>query len=215
MEAINYLVAQPSDAHNIVHLLANVFSESDPPAVAMGLGFDEMKEFLERFVPGILLQELTIVARSGEDGQVAGVMLSDDFALPPAIEPGQISLKLLPILSMLEALDEQFREGKNISAGQFVHFFILGVDGRWAGQGVAQGLVQACVNNGSGRGYRAAVTEATGRVSQHIFRKNGFADRFSVAYRDFIYEGRAVFDSIREHDAAILMEKRRFERAQP
>jgi len=207
MEAIDYLVAQPSDSHDIVHLLATVFSESDPPAVAMGLSFDEMKEFLELFVERVLLQELTIVARGKEDGQVAGVMLCDDFAVPPTIDPGQISPKLLPILSMLEALDEQFRRGKDISAGQFVHFFMLGVGGRWAGQGVAQGLVQSCVNNGSGRGYRAAVTEATGQVSQHIFRKNGFVDRFSVAYRDFLYEGKKVFASIRGHDEAILMEK--------
>ena len=207
MEAIEYSVAQPSDAKDVVQLLAKVFSESDPPAVAMDLSFDEMKGFLELFVPDVLLQELTIVARSKEDGKVAGVMLSDDFALPPALAPSQISPKLMPILSMLAVLDEQFRTGKEISAGQFVHFFMLGVASHFAGQGIAQGLVQACVDNGSRKGYSAALTEATGRVSQHIFRKNGFVDRVSVSYRDFLHEGKAVFAAIRGHAAAILMQR--------
>jgi len=135
------------------------------------------------------------------------VMLSDDFASPLDLDVRQISPKLLPILTMLEVLDEQFRRGRDISAGQFVHLFMLGVDSHFAGQGIAQGLVQACVDHGSQRGYRAALTEATGRVSQHIFRKNGFVERFRVCYPDFLYEGKAVFASIRGHEAALLMEQ--------
>ena len=52
-----------------------------------------------------------------------------------------------------------------------------------------------------------ALTEATGKVSQHIFRKNGFADRFSVAYSNFRYENRLVFASICGHEEAILMDR--------
>jgi len=207
MEAIEYLVARPSNSSDVAHLLAEVFSESEPPAVAMGLSFDEMKQFLELLVPEVIEQGLTVIARSADSGRLAGVMLSDDFALPPTLNPGQISAKLLPILTMLEVLDEQFRRGKDISTGQFVHFFMLGVDNQFAGRGVGQGLVQACVEHGSRKGYQAALTEATGRVSQHIFRKNGFVDRFRVSYREYLYEDKAVFASISGHDAAILMER--------
>jgi len=207
MQAVDYALAQSSDSDDIIRLLAQVFSEADPPAVAMGLSLDEMKEFLQAVVPGIIPDGLTVVARSRDTGALAGVMLSDDFASPPAPTPGQINAKLLPILSMLESLDEQFREGKNISPGQFLHLFMLGVNGQFAGRGVAQGLVETCVDYGSRKGYRMALTEATGRVSQHIFRKNGFVDRFSVSYRQFVYEGRIVFASIREHEKAILMER--------
>jgi hypothetical protein len=40
-----------------------------------------------------------------------------------------------------------------------------------------------------------------------VFRKQGFADRFRVSYRDFRYEDKVVFASIQEHENAILMDK--------
>ncbi len=108
---------------------------------------------------------------------------------------------------MLDSLDEQFRRGKTIARGQYLHLFMLGVDSQFAGRGVGQGVVESSIENAVQMGYRIALTEATGRVSQHIFRKNGFVERFSMSYQDFIYENKKVFASIQDHDQAILMER--------
>jgi GNAT superfamily N-acetyltransferase len=205
---VDYTVARQSDSDDVIWLLAKVFSESEPPAVAMGLSFGDMKQFLQLVVPGIIQHGLTVVSRCRDTGKPAGAFLADDFATPPVLEPGQVSPKLLPILAMLEVLDEQFRDGRTIAHGECLHLFMLAVDGQFAGQGIGQGLVQACTENGLRKGYRMAVTEATGRVSQHIFRKNRFVDRCSVSYQDFRYETKRVFASIRKHDKAILMERR-------
>lgn len=207
MQLLDYDVAKPSDADDIVRLLAKVFSESEPPAVAMALSGDEMKQFLQLVVPNVLPDRLTVTARSSGTGELAGALLTDDFACPLDLDVRQISPKFSPILSMLENLDEQFRKGRAIAPGNFLHLFMLGVDGRFQGRGIGQELIQACVENGSRKGYQIALTEATGKVSQHIFRKNGFADRFSVLYRNFLYEDRLVFTSIREHEKAILMDR--------
>lgn len=207
MHLVDYHAAKSSDSDAIVHLLAKVFSASEPPAVAMDLSVSDMEEFLQRVVPGIISDGLTVVSQSKDTGELAGVLLTDDFALPPALDLGQISSKFLPILSMLEILDGQFRKGRTISRGETLHLFMLAVDGQFAGRGIGHGLVEACINLGIRKGYRIAITEATGRVSQHIFRKHGFADRFSVSYRDFEYENKRVFASIRYHEKAILMEK--------
>jgi GNAT superfamily N-acetyltransferase len=206
-EAVDYEAAKPIDAEEIVRLLAAAFSESEPPAVAMGLSFRDMEEFLRLFAPGAIAEELTIVARGRDTGKLAGVLLTDDFAAPPAVDLSQISRKFLPIFSMLEALDEQYRRGKTISAGECMHLFMLGVDGAFVGCGIGQGLVKACLEHGIRKGYRMAVTEATGNVSQRVFRKNGFVERFRVTYRDFLYEGEAVFGSIEGHENAILMDR--------
>jgi ribosomal protein S18 acetylase RimI-like enzyme len=207
MQPLDYAVAKLPDCDDIVRLLAQVFSESDPPAVAMALSFEEMKQFLRLVVPGVIPDGLTVIARSNDTGKLAGVMLSDDFATPPAPDPGQISSKLLPIVSMLDSLDEQFRRGKTIARGRYLHLFMLGVDSQFAGRGVGQGVVKTCIDNAAQMGYRVALTEATGRVSQHIFRKNGFVDRFRVPYQEFIYENKKVFASIQDHDQTILMER--------
>jgi ribosomal protein S18 acetylase RimI-like enzyme len=207
MQPLEYSVATKSDSDDVIRLIARVFSESEPPAVAMGLSFDDMKQFLQLVVPSVIPDGITVIARANDTGKLAGVMLCDDFASPPALDLNQISPKFLPILSMLEELDSQFRRAKTILPGQFLHLFMLAVDGGFAGQGVGQGMVQACVENGARKGYRSGVTEATGRVSQHIFRKNGFADRFSLSYCDFRYDDKLAFTSIQEHEKAILMER--------
>ena len=206
-EAVEYDLAQPSDGAEIVRLLATVFSESEPPAVAMGLSFRDMEQFLRLFAPGAIAEGLTVAARGRDTGKLAGVLLTDDFAAPLALDMNRIGAKFRPIFSMLENLDEQYRRGKTISAGEYLHLFMLGVDGEFAGCGIGQGLVKACLDNGIRKDYRTAVTEATGIVSQRVFRKQGFVDRFSVSYRDFTHEGKFVFGSIQGHENAILMDK--------
>ena len=84
---------------------------------------------------------------------------------------------------------------------------MLAVDTNFVGHGIAQQLVTACLSNASQKGYTHAVTEATGVVSQRVFRKLGFTDRANVTYADYRYEGRPVFASIRDHTATILMDR--------
>jgi hypothetical protein len=40
-----------------------------------------------------------------------------------------------------------------------------------------------------------------------VFRKLGFAERVRRSYRDYAFQGEAVFASIRGHDGPILMDK--------
>jgi len=200
-------IAKPSDANDVISLLATVFSESEPPAVAMGLTSREMEHFLSLFAPRETAGELTVIARCPDTGKLAGALLTDDLGKPAPLDLSIISPKLLPILSMLEALDGQFRRANTILPGQYLHLFMLGVDRGFTGRGIAQEMVAACLANGVRKGYRGAMTEATGEISQRVFRKQGFAERYSVAYRDFKYEGKAVFASIEKHERAILMEK--------
>jgi len=207
MPLVRYDVAKPSDSDEIICLLARVFSESEPPAVAMDLSFHDFEQFLQFLVPAIIPDGLTVVSRKLDAGALAGVLFTEDFATPPALDLSRISPKFLPILSMLNSLDEQFRKGRTISPGKYLHLFMLAVDVSCAGQGIGQGLIQACIDNGSRKRYRTALTEATGKVSQHIFHKNGFVDRFRVSYGNFTYENRAVFAAIREHEEAILMDR--------
>jgi ribosomal protein S18 acetylase RimI-like enzyme len=84
---------------------------------------------------------------------------------------------------------------------------MLAVDPRFTGQGVAQRLVETSLQMAQSRGYRCAVTEATGLISQRVFRKLGFEERFRVSYAEYKYEGRAVFASIVAHGGTALMEK--------
>jgi len=101
----------------------------------------------------------------------------------------------------------EYRGGRTVRPGEFLHLFLLGVSDRVAGRGVAQQLVVACLEHGKRRGYQVAVTEATNKVSQHIFRKQGFVERVKRSYAAHRFDGRHVFPSIAEHGGPILMDK--------
>ena len=118
-----------------------------------------------------------------------------------------LSPKFDPIFDILGQLDEEHRSDSEIAYGEQLHLFLLGVSPQVAGRGVAHELVRVCLENGSRLGYRTAVTEATNKVSQHIFRKAGFSERAARSYKDHRFEGRAVFASIADQGGPILMEK--------
>jgi ribosomal protein S18 acetylase RimI-like enzyme len=206
-DSIEYSVCCSSDVDEMAKLLARVFTRSDPPAVATGLTAREFEAFVRVFCPSAESEGLTIVARLAGSGELVGALLTEDSSSvpPPAVE--QLSPKLDPIFDILGELDAEYRGDSEVHHGEQLHLFLLGVSERVAGRGVAQELVRECLDNGSQLGYRSAVTEATNRVSQHIFRKAGFVDRVQREYGAHVFEGRAVFESIAEHGGPILMDR--------
>jgi len=204
---VEYGVAEASDLDEMARLLAVVFSQYDPPAVATGLTPAEFEEFVRLSCPGAAADGLTIVGRSADTGEMVGALLTEDSAAPPPSGIERLSRKFDPIVDILGQLDAEYRQGKAVPPGEWLHLFLLGVAPAFGGRRVAQGLVAACLENGARKGYRIAVTEATNSVSQHIFRKHGFVDRVQRSYRDHRYEGRAFFASIEGHIGPILMDR--------
>ena len=196
-----------SDADEMSRLLGEVFARLDPPAVAVGLTPSDFEAFVRMFCPRAAVEGLTIVARSGETGEMVGALLTEDSAaaLPEGMD--RLSRKLDPSFDILGQLDAEYRADRTIRPGESLHLFLLGVDPRFAGQGVAQGLVRTCLAHGARRGYRVAVTEATNRTSQHVFRKQGFIERVRRSYQDHRFEGRPCFGSIADQGGPMLMTK--------
>jgi ribosomal protein S18 acetylase RimI-like enzyme len=207
-KVVNYSLYTASDADEMTALLGDVFAQRDPPAVAAGLTPSEFEAFVRLFCPNAVAEGLTIVGRSAETGEMCGALLTEDSAsaMPDGVH--HLSAKFSPIFDILGQLDAEYRSGQSVHPGESIHVFLLGVDQRFQGKGVAQQLVAECVENGARRGYCVAVTEATNKTSQHIFRKHGFVERVRRSHRDHRFEGQEVFASIAEHGGPILMEKR-------
>jgi ribosomal protein S18 acetylase RimI-like enzyme len=204
---IEYGLYATSEADAVVKLLAETFSRRDPPAVAVGLTASEFEAFVRLLCPNTAAEGLTIVARLAGTGELVGVMLTEDSASPPLEGLDTLSPKFAPIFDILGQLDTEYWCGRAVHPGEALHFFLLGVSDRVAGQGVAHQLVAECLKHGASRGYRLAVTEATNKVSQHIFRKQGFVQRVQRSYRDHRFDGCEVFASIADHGGPMLMDK--------
>jgi|SRR6516225_7071270 hypothetical protein len=100
---VSYEVAKPSDSSEVIRLLARLFSESEPLALAVGLSTQDLEQFLDTIAPTVILEGLTVVARSVGTGTLAGVLFTDDFGNPPSIDPHRISPKFLPIFAIVGA----------------------------------------------------------------------------------------------------------------
>ena len=204
---IEYGVYSDSEADAVARLLGEVFSRRDPPAVAVGLTASEFEEFVRLLCPMLEAEGLTMVARHAGTKELMGVLLTQDSAtaLPDGV--ARLSPKFDPIFDILGQLDAEYRAGRPVHPGECLHLFLLGVSDRVAGQGVGQQLVAGCLELGAKKGYRLAVTEATNKVSQHVFRKQGFEERVRRSYSAHRFDGRAAFASIADQGGPALMDR--------
>jgi ribosomal protein S18 acetylase RimI-like enzyme len=204
---IEYGVFASGDADAMAKVLGEAFSRHDPPAAAVGLTAPEFEALVRLYCPKAEAEGLTIVARSADTGELVGALLTEDGASAPPGGMDRLSGKFDPIFDILGQLDDEYRGGRPAGKGERLHLFLLGVDDRVAGRGVARGLVAACLERGAEKGYRVAVTEATNRVSQHVFRKLGFVERARRSYGEHRFGGEAVFASIAGQGGPMLMER--------
>jgi len=188
-------------------LLAESFTRHDPPAVAVGLTSDEFEAFVSLWLPGAGTDGLTIVARDVASGQLAGALLADDAAAPPPQGLDDVSQKFDPIFDLLDQIDTEYRQGRNVDPGQSLHLFLLGVADKFTRRSIGRHLVEMCLANGAAKGYTSAVTEATNPVSQHIFRTLGFEKRTERSYGEYRLDGIPVFASIAEHGGPMTMDR--------
>lgn len=206
-QLIEYDIYTAQDADEMARLLGEVFSRRDPPAVSVGLTPSEFEDFVRLFCPKAAIEGLTVVARQAPTRELVGALLTEDSAsaLPDGMD--RLSPKFEPIFDILGQLDAEYRATWTLRPGESLHLFLLGVAESVTGRGVAHRLITKCLDNGARKGYQLAVTEATNKVSQHIFRKLGFAERAQRSYINHRFAGHAVFESIAAQGGPILMDR--------
>ncbi len=207
ISGIEYSVCGPEDTPDMSRLLAESFTQHDPPAVAVGLTPNEFEAFVDLWSPAAGVDGLTIVARDVATRKLAGALLTDDAASPPPEGLDSVSEKFEPILDLLGQLDAEYRNERTIEEGQYLHLFLLGVSEQFTRRMIGQHLVAACLANGAIKGYTSAVTEATNAVSQHIFGRLGFKKRAERSYGEYRLDGAPVFASISKHGGPMTMDR--------
>lgn len=207
VSGIQYGICEASELDKMKILLAETFSLFDPPAVAAGITPKEFEEFVRIFSSNVASDELTIIARTAETGEIVGAFFTEDAASPLPAGLDQMSKKFDPIFDILDQLGTEYWQGKELNRGEYLHLFLLGVAQQFTRRGIAQQLVRECLENGVQKGYRVGVTEATNNVSQYIFHQQGFVKRVQRSYQDYRYQGNAVFASIEGQGGPMLMDK--------
>ena len=67
------------------------------------------------------------------------------FAIEPPEELRHLGGSFEPMWSVLDELDGQYKQGRILPKGEYLHLFLLAVDHRESGKNVAKNLVQTCL----------------------------------------------------------------------
>ena len=204
---IDYGVVEAGDVAAMAQVIAHSFFRHEPVSCALGLSQAQLNQTVTAFGPKASAEGLSIVARAGATEETVGALLVEDFATPPPDSLDLLIPVLAPVLAMLDELDERYRQATPSRPGECLHLFLIGVLDGWAGRGIAQEMVRMCLANGTAKGYRRAVTEATGSISQRVFDKIGFERRFFTRYQEFELDRQRPFASILGHEGCALMER--------
>lgn len=208
VEGVRYELFNMSDIHETARVAGDAFARHEPLARSLAIASEDFAEFVRLLGPKAHEEELSVITRDNKSGRVIGAMMTDDFAVEPPETLKQLGEKFEPVWAVLAELDTRYKQGKDLSAGEYLHLFLLAVDRQHTGKRVAQNLVKTCLENGIAKGYTTGVVEASGVVSQHIFRQFGFLDRVETPYKTFTFQGKRVFESIEGHQGIVLMDNR-------
>lgn len=178
------------------HCIAKTFSAREAMSQVMNLDYEEMLTFSKAIVDLAINEALSFVAIDTENNKLAAAIISEDFKKegePEGFE--EVSPKFGPILQLLEELSSKIPQPS--ARGEIIHFFMVGVLEEYANHKIAEKLAKHAMVYAQGLGYKQAVSEATGKISQHIAKtKFHLNECASIDYKDFEYQGHKVFAGI-------------------
>jgi GNAT superfamily N-acetyltransferase len=208
-----YEVATEEFADAIVAVLSESFSR-EPMSAALGLDARDLEPMVARFMPECTTNGLSVIAVPVDDPDtLAGVFINRDLGSPvPDGIPGDFPW-FIPIVEALTAVGDAYvAKRPGLKLGDAVDLWMVGVQqgSRFARKGIASTLFRASAELARSRGFKRCVTECTGHYSQTAARRNGFQERARMAYRDFRFEGLAVFDEIEPPHTHVILFEREF-----
>lgn len=208
MASSEIVIRRMSEADNgeMSKLLGDVFSRRDPPAVSTKFSPEKLEKLAALFGMKSLKEGLSSVALEEDSGEIVGAVLAHDFGKPPPDGISAMDLGSEPVISLIDELESAFLNTHSIRAEKYLHIFMIAVRDDFSRKGIAQNLLDSCVNQAKRSGYQIAFAEATNRFSQRIFLKAGFDVVCSIEYEDFELDGQRPFLDIKDEGACLLME---------
>ena len=208
-----YVVVTEKFGDAIVRVLSESFSR-EPMSAALGLSARDLGPLIARFMPECTTNGLSVIAVPVDHPDtLAGVFIGRDFKSPlPEGIPGEFPW-FRPIGEALVTVDKAYEAKRpGLTLGEAVDLWMVGVPpgSRFAKRGIASTLFRVSADLGRNRGFKRCVTECTGHYSQTAARKAGFQERARLAYRDFRFEGRAVFAEIEPPHTHVILYEREF-----
>jgi len=205
-DSISYLTAIPIDLPEVVDCISKTFSEKEPLSKALLLKSEELESFVSSVSSRSIKNGLTFIARNRQN-QLVGCLLCEDFMAPPFDEANQFHPKLAPIWALLDELDNSFKSSNSFKQGQIIHFLMVGAYKEYSKFSIGLNLIKFAESSAKEKQFQGVIAEATGPVSQHIFKKIGYDTLMKIEYSRYTYLDNPIFSNIQDCSSCDLVYK--------
>jgi GNAT superfamily N-acetyltransferase len=183
MTVPNYLVWHI----HLAHPPAKTFVEKEPMMKCIDFTHEEYYVFAHAFATKMCHEQLSFIAVSNNNELAAFILNEDTTSEEQLTDFTKLCPKVTPIFELLGSLDDiYFDRHGHANKGQVLHLVVVGVDDKFAGQGLARKLVDATLNMARSKGFKKIIGEFTGTFSHSIAVKTGFKEvGIEIIYDDF------------------------------
>eukprot|EP01120_Amphizonella_sp_Union-15-10_P004975 TRINITY_DN15721_c0_g1_i1.p1 TRINITY_DN15721_c0_g1~~TRINITY_DN15721_c0_g1_i1.p1 ORF type:complete len:257 (-),score=38.41 TRINITY_DN15721_c0_g1_i1:63-833(-) len=153
------------------------------------------------FVHRAAESQLSFVAINKETGNLEGVLLSEDWKLPPPKLYHQLE-DWRPVRAIFNELHTRYKSMRpRIEYGKVIHpLYFTCVRPESRRKGIVTALWEHSIMAAREYNYEKMVTEASTSAAASIFIKLGFKEIASVSFKDFKFEGQNLYANLPESD---------------
>lgn|SRR3990170_5643509 len=207
---IIYEMLSMKNLEETIACIVDVFPRAEPMTKAVEITSDEFYPFAEIYCKKAIRERLSLIARDMATGNIIGFLISENLASEPPNGIETINEKFLPIIKLLDGLDENYKEeALKLNERNILRLFMVGVSKHYEGLNLATTLIEENLKLARQKNFSRAIGEATSSITQHILRdKLGFNEKFSIEYKSYTYNGKHVFKNVKNPSRCVLLEKR-------
>lgn len=201
-------IIDQSSIEQAAELVVSTFHAREPLANMNSADPAEFNGFIHHLTEQCAEQKLGFVVKETESERVIGVVLAADLAPSVNVSGDEPEIQSNPIASIITALNKLHFKDQVMPANEYLNIKFVAMDSNFKGKGVVNELLEFCMTEAKAKGFKFAQAEATGNISQHIFKnKLGFEEKAFINYSDFEFGGEKLFSSIVDHKGLMLLVK--------
>lgn len=206
---IQYSSIEESDRAEVETILSNYFGPFEPMNHSVGITAQDFVQFAQLMTHYAIGQKLSLVAKDKNTHKVVSVTILKDFTEDLPIDTAQVCPKLLPVFTLMGELANQYvSENPSIQTGSILELLVGITTPSYWNRGISTILWGASEKVAKEHGYKKIVSCVTGIASQHItLGKLHYKECNNIAYKDFVYEDKVIFQDIPDALACKLVEK--------
>ena len=205
---IVYEVLKDQDVGGAIHCLTTTFLTGEPMTRSLGISPRTFQDLAELICTKAASDGISVAAKDYDTGAMVGCLMSEDFEGELLDPPDTVPSDFAPFLALLSSLDENYKKAHPSYRNDLLHEFMMGVYPEYKGRNIGYHLVEANNQLGRMQGFKGAIAEVPGPISQRIFiDKHHYQVVDAIKYKDFRFQGKPCFEGIVDCDSCKLVYK--------